>query len=573
MNRNLPLLATGLALMLALAVPAGAQTSHAPAAAQPPAATLPSQSLTPETLYTFLLAEIAGARGEIGVAVEAYLNLAQRTRDPRIARRATEIAMFARNLAATAEAARIWTEVEPESEEARRILAGALISDERRLDEVQLQFARVLATTPEQLEQNLLSLNRALAPVGDKQMARTIVQRLTEPYLDRPEAHFARAQAALTAEDGDGAQAAIDAALELRPDWEPGVLFKAHLMLQAGALEDAASLLDQYLVRHPESRNARLAHARTLVSARRFDAARSQFRTLLEAAPDDRDLMYAVALLSTQLNDLDVAASLFERALAAGHPDADTIRLNLGQIAERRNDPEGARRWYGTVTPGRHYLDAQVRIAGALAHQGKLQEAREHLHRVGGDDADTRKQMLLAETQLLRDAGLDKEAFELADAALQRSPEDGELLYESSMLAERLGRLDVMESRLRKLIALKPDHAHAHNALGYSLADRGLRLEEAEAMISQALQLAPNDPFILDSMGWVRFRRGAAADALDHLQRAYQLRPDPEIAAHLGEVLWSLERRDDATRVWNEALHAHPDNAAVKRTVERLRGQ
>ena len=571
MNRNLPLLATGLALTLALAFPVRAQTGHAPAAA-PHAAAPPAQSLSPETLYTFLLAEIAGARGQIGVAVEAYVTLARHTRDPRIARRATEIALFARDLAATAEAARIWTETDPASEDARRVLAGALVTGERRLDEVQTQFARVLATSPEQIEPNLMSLNRALAPVADKKAARNIVDRLTEPYLDRPEAHFARAQAALAAENGSAALAAIDAALGVRPDWEPGVLFKAHLLLQTGAVEASTSLLDHYLVRHPESRNARLAHARTLVSARQFDAARSQFRTLLEAAPDDRDLMYAVALLSTQLNDLDTAHSLFERALAADHPEADTIRLNLGQIAERRNDPASALRWYAAVAPGRHYLDAQVRIASTLAHQGKLQQAREHLHGVRGDE-DTRKQLLLAETQLLRDAGRETEAFQLVDAALHDSPDDGELLYESSMLAERLGQLDVMEGRLRKLIALRPDHAHAHNALGYSLADRGLRLDEAEAMIARALELAPNDPFILDSMGWVRFRRGATTDALDHLQRAYGLRPDPEIAAHLGEVLWSLQRRDDAARIWEDALQTHPDNDAVKRTVERLRAQ
>ena len=571
MNRNLPLLATGLALTLALAFPVRAQTGHAANAAAA-AAVAPAQPLTSETLYTFLLAEIAGARGRIAVAVEAYLTLARHTRDPRIAQRATEIALFARDLAATAEAAQIWSETDPASEEARRVLAGALVTDERRLDEVQTQFARVLASSPEQLEPNLMSLNRALAPVADKQAARNIVDRLTEPYLNRPEAHFARAQAALAAQDASGAQAAIEAALRVRPDWEPGVLLKAHLLLQSGAIRESNTLLDEYLLRHPESHNARLAHARALVSARQFEAARSQFRTLLEAAPDDRDLMYAVALLSTQLNDLDTAHALFERALAADHPEADTIRLNLGQIAERRNDTDGALRWYAAVAPGRHYLDAQVRIAGALAHQGKLQQAREHLHGVSGDE-DTRKQLLLAETQLLRDAGRETEAFQLVDAALRNSPDDGELLYESSMLAEHLGQLDVMESRLRKLIALRPDHAHAHNALGYSLADRGLRLDEAEAMIARALELAPDDPFILDSMGWVRFRRGAAADALDHLQRAYGLRADPEIAAHLGEVLWSLQRRDDAARIWDEALQAHPDNDAVKRTVERLRAR
>ncbi len=570
MNRTLSLLTSALALSVMLTLPGTGRANETDAEATS-SATLPAQPLTPETLYTFLLAEIAGARGEVGVALDAYLDLAKRTRDPRIARRATEIALFARNLAAATEAARIWTETDPTSDDARRVLANTLTTGERHLDEVQIQFARILANTPDHLDQNLMGLTRALSPLPDKQKVRSIVFRLTEPYLDRPEAQFARAQAAALSGDGAAdAMTAVDEALRLRPDWEPAVLLKSHLLLQTGAIDESTSLLDHYLLRHPESRHARLAHARALVTARQFEAARSQFNTLLRSAPDDRDLMYAVALLSSQVDDLDTAVSLFEKALAAGHPEADNIRLNLGQIAERRQDPDGALRWYRAVEPGRHHLDAQVRIATVMARQGKLDEARGHLHGLGGDE-QTRKQLLLAETQLLRDAGRENEAFDLVEAALAKAPEDHELLYESSMLAERLGRLQLMETRLRKLIALRPDHAHAYNALGYSLADRGLRLDEAEQMIARALELSPNDPFILDSMGWVRFRRGAIDDALAHLQRAYALRPDPEIAAHLGEVLWALKRHDDAGRVWDEALQAHPDNTALKSTVQRLR--
>jgi tetratricopeptide (TPR) repeat protein len=574
MNRSHPLLAAGICLAIALAFPAHAQSqddaTEAEPAAQGPA--LPAQALTPETLYTILLGEIAGARGEIGISVQAYLELARKTRDPRIARRATEIAMFARNAEAAAEAARIWVEVDPESEDARRVLAGVLAGGEGRLEEVQIQLARLLAQSPDQLEGHLMSLNRAFARVTNKPAARAIIDRLTEPYLDRPEAHFARAQAAITAEDAVGARTAIDGALGLRPDWEPAVLFKAQLLAQSGASAEAVELLKAHLARHPDDRNVRLVYARSLVSAREFEAARSEFRTLLASAPDDRDLLYAVGLLSAQVDDFEAAVPLLERALETGHPEADGIRLNLGQIAERREDPEGALRWYRAIETGRHHLDAQLRIASVLARTGRFDEAREHLRAVQGDE-DTRKRLILAEAQLLRSADRDGEAFEVLDAALRQSPDDRDLLYESSMLAESLGKLDIMEGRLRKLIALHPDHAHAYNALGYSLADRGLRLDEAESMIARALELAPEDPFILDSMGWVRFRRGFASDALGHLEHAYRLRPDPEIAAHLGEVLWSMDRRDDATRVWDEALNAHPDNKVLAEAVQRLRGR
>lgn len=573
MNRNLSLLTACLGLSVALTVPAFAQTDDAVGEELPAAAaadtSLPTQDLSPRVLYTFLLAEIAGARGQVDISLQAYLDLAQRTRDPRIARRAVEVALFARDTQAAAEAARIWVEAEPESGEARRVLANVLSGGAGELDQVQIQLARLLAQSPEQIENHLMSLNRAFARVPDKAAVKEVIHRLTEPYASRPEAHFARAQSAIAADDEMESLAAIETALKLRPDWEPAILFKAQLLAQSDAPDEAIALLKAHLNRNPESRNTRLTYARALVSAREFDAARDQFRTLLDSAPDDRDLMYAVGLLSAQLEDYDGAVPLLEGALQAGHPEADGIRLNLGQIAERRGDPERALQWYRSVEQGRNHLDAQVRIASVLASQGKLKEAREHLQRVDADE-DTRKRLRIAEAQLLRTAGQGPEAFALLDEELQRTPDDPDLLYESAMLAEQMGKIDVMEGRLRKLIALKPDHAHAYNALGYSLADRGERLEEAESLITRALELTPGDPFILDSMGWVRFRRGNPEEALRHLERAYGMRPDPEIAAHLGEVLWAMKREADATRVWNEALRAHPDNTVLKSVIQRF---
>ena len=178
--------------------------------------------------------------------------------------------------------------------------------------------------------------------------------------------------------------------------------------------------------------------------------------------------------------------------------------------------------------------------------------------------------LLLAEAQILRDAERPTEALALLEAALRENPEDTGLLYEAAMLAERIGRMDLLEARLRRVLELQPDHAHALNALGYSLADRGLRLDEAEALIARAHALMPQDPFILDSLGWVRFRRGDQVGALVHLERAYGMRKDAEIAAHLGEVLWTLGRRDEARRIFAEALAAHPDNRLLTDTGRRL---
>lgn len=570
MNFKLTSMAAGLALagLLATTAPALADDSPASAAAE----RLPAQELTADVLFMLLLGEIAGARGEIGVSVEAYMELARRTRDPRIARRATEIALFAQDVESAAEAARLWADSDPDSDEAQRVLAGILASDGERLNEVQIQLARILANAPEQLEQNLLGLHRALARVPNRETVRAIVNRLTEPYLNQPAAHFARAQAAVAVDDGVAAVTALERALELRPNWEPAVLFKAQLLVQLETAQAAVRLLDTYLDAHPESDQARLAYARALVSARDFSAAREQFRQLLDKNPGDADLMFAVALTSSQMADYDTAEQLFEQALEAGHPDADSIRMNLGHIAEQRQRPDDAIGWYRAVESPSQHLEAQIRIALVLAKDGRIEQARSHLHSLSVDEAD-RLRILLAETLVLREAGRYAEALDLVDDALRDAPENGELLYESAMLAERLDRLDVMEARLRKLIALEPEHAHAYNALGYTLADRGLRLDEAEALIQRALELAPDDPFILDSLGWVRFQQSDLDGALDHLERAYGLRADPEIAAHLGEVLWRLERRDEANRLLDEALREHPDNRMLNETVQRLRAQ
>ncbi len=572
MNRSLISLIAGFAL--AAAAPAQAHTDESDAdVASLPAEThsveLPMQQLTPEILYGVILGEIAGARGRFDVAIEAYIRLAQQTRDPRIARRATEIALFARNLPAAAETARLWADSDPASDDARQVLAGVLASSGAQINDVQFQLARILAENPENLERNLLSLSQALAPMPDKEMARDIIERLTIPYLDHAAAHFARAQAAIATSNRDTALAEISRAVELDPDWEPAVLFKTQLLAQTDEIDQAQRLLEVYLHRQPDSRAARHAYARILILQQRHQEALLEFRYLLDATPDDPDLIYAVAVLSAQTDDLETATRLFKRALQAGYRETGAVYLQLGQAAEQQQDSDDALQWYRSVPPGQHYLAAQARIAAILARQGKIDEARALLHNASDNDEE-RRDLLLTEVTLLRDNGHAREAMTLLDEALAHSPNDTDLLYESAMVAEKLQRINVVESRLRRVIALEPDNAHAYNALGYTFAELGERLEEAESLIATALELMPGDPYILDSMGWVRFRRGDAHTALMFLQQAYETHPEAEIAAHLSEVLWSLERYDEARQILTASLLEFPDNKILRETAERL---
>jgi tetratricopeptide (TPR) repeat protein len=255
-------------------------------------------------------------------------------------------------------------------------------------------------------------------------------------------------------------------------------------------------------------------------------------------------VVFSIAVLSMQLEDWPTADTNLKRLLDLGYRDRNTVRFYLGQVSEEEKRFPDALKWYSEVTRGEQFMPAQIRSAQVLSKQGDLDGARKFLQGVNAQSNDQRVQLILAEAQLLRDAKQEKEAFGVVDEALDKLPNNPELLYDHAMLAEKIDRVDVLESSLRKLISIKPDHAHAYNALGYTLADRNQRLEEAQELIDKALKLSPDDAFIMDSMGWVLFRQGKTEDGLKYLQRAYSIRPDAEIAAHLGEVLWVLGRRD-----------------------------
>lgn len=527
---------------------------------------LPRQELTPQILYQFLLAEIAGSRGEAGLSAEAYADLATRTRDPRIARRAAEIGLFARRYDLALTSARLWLELEPASAQARQTVAG-LMASAGQSDDLSAHLTRQLAAAGSEVGPQLMQLNRMMARHPDKSAVQRVIDQVTTPYLGLAEAHFARAQAAHNAKDGATALREIERALELRPDWEHAALVRAQLTANSG---EALSFLADFVAAHPKASEVRLVYARSLVNDKRYGEARREFQTLLAENQSNGDIIYAVAVLSIQLNDLDDAERHLKRLIELGYAEINNVRIYLGQIAEERQQWGDALKWYDQVGAGEQYLPARMRVAHVLSRQGKLADARRSLQESTASNARERGQLLIAEAQLLREAGHYGDAYKVLDGGLSQHPDQVDLLYESALAAERVGKNDVVERNLRRLIDIKPDHAHAYNALGYSLADRNERLDEALQLIDKALQLAPEDPFILDSKGWVLFRRGDAKAALEVLQKAFGLRADPEIAAHLGEVLWTLGRRDEATKTWSEAIKANPTNEVLVGTVKKF---
>jgi len=542
--------------------------------AEPPAATEPRpgdaqyQELSGQVVYQVLLAELALQRGNLELASQAYADLALRTRDPKVLERTVEVAGYARRFDLALEAARLWLEVEPSSLRAQQMLTGVLILS-NRLDELAPHLIRMLELDKDALSVNLLGLNRMLARTPDRQAAFRLIDKVCAPFFGVAEAHYAVAMAAGSAGERVRALAEVRRALELRPDWEAAALLEAQLLARDSNSE-AIAFLQRFHERNPGARDVELHLARALVGEKRYAEAKRHFDQLLREYPDNPEIVYPVAILALQQNDTTLAEAQLKHLLTLEFPDKSVVYFYLGQIADDGKRSDEALGYYAQVGAGEQYLPARVRSAHLLAEQGKLDAARRLLREATASTPQERLPFTIAEAQLMREAKQFQEAFDLLDGALSGQPEQPELLYESALLAEKLGRLEILEKYLRKLIELQPESAQAYNALGYSLADRNLRLPEARELVEKALKLSPDDPFIRDSLGWVLYRQGDLPGALTQLELAYTQRPDPEIAAHLGEVLWMIGRKEDARRTWREAQKKNPANEVLADAVKKF---
>jgi tetratricopeptide (TPR) repeat protein len=426
-----------------------------------------------------------------------------------------------------------------------------------------------------------------LARAADRAAAFALLEELAAPYRDDPktgaEVRLALASGAYAAGDGKRAADEALAALALRPDFERAALVAAQALSRpdgkdsAPGRAQALALLAQFLQRQPQAQDARLTYARLLVADGRYAQARAEFERVLTADPDNLDVLYALGVLALEgPPPRSDARRYFERYLDAleGAPqagrDADPAYLNLARVAEDEKKYDEALAWLARVSGPDNQLNARTRQALVLGKMRRVDEARKLLAEIDAPNDAARVQIAQAEGQLLRDAKRYQEALDVLTAALARHPDDSGLLYDAAMAAEKLNRIDLLETHLRRLIALKPDDPHAYNALGYTLADRNQRLPEARALIEKALALAPNDAYILDSMGWVYFRLGDLARAREYLERAFALKPEAELGAHLGEVLWALGERDAARRVWRAAAQHDADNDVLRETLARL---
>lgn len=564
--------------------------ASAPAAAATPpasAASAPAQSpMTARLMYELLLSELIFQRGDAQAATTFMLGAARRTHDESLFKRATEMAILSRSGPTALEATRAWRKAEPGSVEAGQYELQVLIVL-GRIAETEEAVRQFIKTLPAADRVSFITALPALYQrVPSKEEAAQVVERALSEATKNPDL----APAAWTTvgrmrlQNGDktGALSAVTLGqgADASSEW-PALLA---LQLMAAREPQAEAIVKRYLANARAKPEVRIGYARALVEQGRNAEAHAELDQLSQQQPDNADTwLVHGALYADEHQDAQAEAALkryleltakTSKAKGESSVDRDQGRnqahMMLARIAERRGDFAAAQKLLDAVDSPEQALAVQTRRATMLAKQGKLDEARAAIRAVPEREPDDARLKLLTEAQLLRDNGEPETAYQLLNAELQNDPEDESLLYDTAMAAERANRVDEMERLLRKLIEIKPDLASAYNALGYSLADRGVRLLEAKALIEKAVQLSPEDAYIQDSLGWVEFRLGRAAEARRLLEAAYKARPDVEIATHLGEVMWSQGDREGARRIWSEAQRVDPNHETLVKTLKRL---
>ena len=566
-----------LALLLS-ALCASAQT------ASPPAPAAQSSALDAALFYQLLLGELNATGEDPGAAFSLILDAARKTADPRLYQRAVDLALRARSGDSALQAARAWRQALPLSREANRYMLQILISMNRLAETAEPLKREMTNAEAKDRAIAIASIPRLFARASDKKGAAQVVEQALAEYLSTPALGVAAwttiGRMRMEAGDGNSALEAARKAQALDANAEGPVLLA--LALMAAKQTAAEALVKRYLDGKPQA-EVRLEYARSLIEARRYPDAASQLDTVTNERPEIAEAWLMRGALALDDNRLEVAEAAFKRYLAlvparnsrsAASAESQGLvqaYLALAQIAEKRNDMPQAESWLARIDSPEELLNAQLRRAGILARQGKLDEARKLIRSQPEKTAADARQKLNAEVQLLREAKQYRAAYDLLSESLKRFAADADLSYDLAMMAEKLGRFEEMERLLRAVITSKPDYHHAYNALGYSLAERSIRLPEARQLVQKALELAPNDPYITDSLGWVEFRSGNLAEAQRILQAAYKNRPDAEIAAHLGEVLWVMGRREQALAIWREGMVLSADNETLLETLKRLR--
>jgi tetratricopeptide (TPR) repeat protein len=523
--------------------------------------------LSADLIYAVLVGEIAAQRSDQHMAFTHYLHAARLAQDAELAALAARAALASGDAQAGQRAVDLWQELAPESRKARQIAAYVQIEAGDR-DAILAALRELIGLTPAD-EQPYMQAAQLLARIEAPAERLALMQALIGDAPDDAGGQFALANLAAAADDNALARQAAERAIALKPDWIEPRLFIVQLLVSHGKPEDAGAMLDGYLAENPEEQQLQLLRAQLYIDASEYPPALTLFEQILTQQPKQPDVLFTAAVLALEIEALDQARGYLTKLKELGQR-ADDVAFLFGQVEEGAGNADAALGWYAKVS-GPNATDAAVRIARLHAAGGDVSRARDMLQQLRDQMPDETATLYMIEGEMLRDNDALQQAMSVYDQAVQGDPDNPDLRYARAMVAVALDRVDLLESDLRHILALDPEHADALNALGYTLADRTNRFDEAKALIEQALALRPDEPAIKDSMGWVLYRMGDPAAAEPYLRAALDAVFDPEIAAHLGEVLWALDRRDEARAIWDRALKEDPEHEYLLRTLGKHR--
>ena len=519
-----------------------------------------------DALYQLLVAEVAGYRGEYSTALEKYVDMALKTRDAGVAQRAAMLAVYLKRYEEALTTSKIWVEQEPDSIEARRYLSEQLL----RIGDMEQAIVHMEAIKNLGGLANFESFAYSAANMDDKgrEVLLEAMSRMLAEYPGDEQLMFSKA---VLLEQSGQLEEALQLANQLLVSKKDinVIVLKVNALKDLLRTDEALVFLESTLEELADKRRLRLIYARMLFEAERLVDAEKQYEQVHQQAPNDSDILFALALISMEQGK-DESAKGYLNQMIRFNRRANEAHYYLGSIADKNDKIPQAISEYKMVGPGREYLAAQVRIAALLADQDRLDDARAHLENQRANNPDRYNRLVMIEGQLLSERGHEAEFFELLEMVIKKQPENVELLYFRAMTGQSLGRLDVLEQDLLRVIEIDPGNADAMNALGYTLADQTDRHDEALILIERALEIKPNEAAFIDSLGWVQYRLENYKDAVTNLRKALSLFDNDEVAAHLGEVLWVSGEQQEARNVWQKALDARPDSDILKRVIKRF---
>ncbi|WAK01770.1 tetratricopeptide repeat protein [Methylobacter sp. YRD-M1] len=514
--------------------------------------------IDPDVMYMLLAAELAGQRGQYEIALEGYMEAAKRVNDPRFAERAAKIAMYMKDSNKTNEAVSLWLSQDPNNITARKIAALSAV----RAGDKQVAIEHVdklLTIDPAGFENSMLELAVALEKENKVSFLYDVLDELSQRHQNQAEVYFVQSLLAMQMKNTDLAKTKIQQALNVQPDWDKAQIFQAQISASSGDLNTAAKLLEKAAAKYPENDKIKKLLAQVLIKAERYEEAGEVYQGIISANPSDAESQFALALVNLQLSRDNKAEDILKKLLEQPGWQSQAS-FYLGKIEEKRKNTKKALARFDEVRDGPFVLDAAISAISLLAKDNQFDEANSRLSSLQSQFPKQKLRLILIQAELYNQQKQYEQAFNLLTNALADMPGQKELLYTRALMAERLNRLDVLETDLKKILAEDPDNAEALNALGYTLAEKTNRYAEAEQYLEKALRLQPDEAVIMDSYGWLQFKLGNTDQALFYLQKAYAKRQEGEIAAHLAEVLWALNRKSEARKVFAKAIKDAPED-------------